>query len=74
MVRETRRDRGFLVLSTLAATTDRGLRGSGNRAEGGERSQTKVDYPISIYLYLQLHALIGAYMKRGRMVQGEGRR
>jgi len=71
-----RRDRarqGFLVLSTLAATTDGGLRRSGNWTEGGGRLQTKFDYPISLYLYLQLHAYIGAYMKRVRKVQGEGR-
>jgi len=74
MVEVTERTRGFLALLTLAATTDGGLRGSGNRAERGEWSQTKVDYPISLYLYLQLHALIETYIKKGRKVQGEGMR
>jgi hypothetical protein len=32
-------------------------------------SQTKVDYPIALYLYLQLHAYIESYMKMGRKVQ-----
>jgi len=73
MVGETGLERGFLVLPTLAVTTDGGLRRSGNRTEGGGRSQTKFDYPIEFYLYLRLHAYIGAYMKRVQKVQGEGR-
>jgi len=74
MVEVTGRNKGFLVLLALAVTTDGGLRGSGKRTARGEWSQTKVNYPISLYLYLQLHVLIETYIKKGRKVQGEGRR
>jgi len=50
------------------------FRGSGKQTGRGGWSQTKVDYLIRFYLYLQLHALIETYITRGRKVQGEGRR
>jgi len=42
------------------------------RTQRKRETQTKVDHSIILYLYLQLHALIETYMKRGWKVQGEG--
>jgi len=63
MVEETGLKRGFLALSTLAATSDGGLRGSGNRTEGGQENGRRpnliirlaLPVPTATWLYRNLH-------------------